>query len=69
MATNANEEIKIEAPKETVEMASTPTPAPVAPVTPAVSWQDAQANAVEVSKRTNAEVVTSPAPATPAPVA
>lgn len=30
MATNANEEIKIEAPKETMEMAATPTPAPVA---------------------------------------
>lgn len=61
MATNANEEIEIEAPKETVTMAATPTTAPT------VTWEQAQANAVEASKRTDANGVTAPAPVT-APV-
>ena len=59
MATNANEEIKIEAPKESVAMAATPAPT--------VTWEQAQANAVEASKRTDANGVTTPAPVT-APV-
>lgn len=54
MATNANEEIKIEAPKEAVQMAATPAPAPT------VTWEQAQANAVDASKRTDANGVTAP---------
>ena len=65
MATNAKEEIKIEAPKETVEMAATPAPAVQAPVT----RDQAYANAVDASKRTDANGVTTPAPATSDPVA
>lgn len=65
MATKKEEEIKIEAPVESVQMAA--TPAPVQPVQ-AVSQPDAYAAAVEASKRTDANGVTTPVQ-TPAPVA